>query len=68
MSKVNYWKQFENTGKVEDYISYRGGCDRDVLQNAGAVPLQRSAAEICVSEGTAIRTAGSESLCRKSYV
>lgn len=23
MSNLNYWKQFESTGKVEDYLSYR---------------------------------------------
>ena len=23
MSDLNYWKQFESTGKVEDYLSYR---------------------------------------------
>ncbi|MCR5755694.1 MAG: hypothetical protein K6G30_12895 [Acetatifactor sp.] len=22
MQTLNYWKQFENTGKVEDYLSY----------------------------------------------
>ena len=24
MSDLNYWKQFESTGKIEDYLSYRG--------------------------------------------
>ena len=23
MEMANYWKQFENTGKVEDYLSYK---------------------------------------------
>ena len=22
MQNLNYWKQFENTGKIEDYLSY----------------------------------------------
>ena len=22
MQDVNYWKQFENTGRIEDYLSY----------------------------------------------
>jgi len=23
MQNLNYWKQFENTGKIEDYLNYR---------------------------------------------
>ena len=23
MSNLNYWKQFESTGKIEDYLTYR---------------------------------------------
>ncbi|MBQ4537377.1 MAG: hypothetical protein II994_07135 [Lachnospiraceae bacterium] len=23
MQSINYWKQFENTGKIEDYLSYK---------------------------------------------
>lgn len=23
MQNINYWKQFENTGKIEDYLNYR---------------------------------------------
>ena len=23
MQDLNYWKQFESTGKIEDYLSYR---------------------------------------------
>ncbi len=23
MQSINYWKQFENTGKIEDYLNYR---------------------------------------------
>lgn len=23
MQTLNYWKQFENTGKIEDYLSYK---------------------------------------------
>ena len=23
MQNLNYWKQFENTGKIEDYLKYR---------------------------------------------
>ena len=23
MQNLNYWKQFESTGKIEDYLSYR---------------------------------------------
>ena len=26
MSIINYWKQFENSGKIEDYLSYRSSC------------------------------------------
>lgn len=41
MSNLNYWKQFESTGKVEDYLSYCGcfakeadSCDRTVAVTA----------------------------------
>ena len=27
MQTLNYWKQFENTGKIEDYLSYKRSCD-----------------------------------------
>lgn len=27
MSNLNYWKQFESTGKIEDYLSYRSCFD-----------------------------------------
>lgn len=23
MHSINYWKQFENTGKIEDYLNYK---------------------------------------------
>ncbi len=26
MQTLNYWKQFENTGRIEDYLSYREEC------------------------------------------
>lgn len=25
MQTLNYWKQFESTGKIEDYLSYKSG-------------------------------------------
>lgn len=28
MQNINYWKQFENTGKIEDYLSYKS-CRRE---------------------------------------
>lgn len=27
MKIVNYWEQFLNTGKIEDYLAYREGKD-----------------------------------------
>ncbi len=27
MKMVNYWEQFLNTGKIEDYLAYREGKD-----------------------------------------
>lgn len=29
MQHLNYWKQFENTGKIEDYLSYRACTAQD---------------------------------------
>ncbi len=26
MQTLNYWKQFESTGKIEDYLSYKSDC------------------------------------------
>ncbi len=31
MQTLNYWKQFENTGRIEDYLSYKA----DDSQRAG---------------------------------
>ncbi len=30
MQDLNYWKQFESTGKIEDYLSYCSCVGRDV--------------------------------------
>lgn len=47
MQNLNYWKQFENTGKVEDYLSYCSSCVQreetytsgtDVQKQAGGNP------------------------------
>ncbi len=38
MQTLNYWKQFESTGKVEDYLSYRRAAPgRQDLPGRGAV-------------------------------
>ena len=29
MQNLNYWKQFESTGKIEDYLSYRNSISRE---------------------------------------
>ncbi len=39
MQSLNYWKQFESTGKIEDYLSYKSGCDtayNSVIGNSAA--------------------------------
>ncbi len=46
MSIINYWKQFESTGKVEDYLLYCGSLsDVERLHNAGKLqsPVNRGA-------------------------
>lgn len=30
MQTANYWQQFESTGRVEDYLSYRGRSAEDL--------------------------------------
>jgi len=40
MQTLNYWKQFENTGKIEDYLSYKNSynavCGSATGEGAGA--------------------------------
>jgi hypothetical protein len=47
MQTLNYWKQFENTGKIEDYLSYKAsdsqqsgeriaGCRSDYCRQVGS--------------------------------
>ena len=33
MEMANYWKQFENTGKVEDYLSYKAMLPKEKGEN-----------------------------------
>lgn len=35
MQTLNYWKQFENTGKIEDYLSYKTNDSQRSIEVAG---------------------------------
>lgn len=35
MQSLNYWKQFESTGKIEDYLSYKSGGDAAIHSSMG---------------------------------
>ncbi len=35
MQTLNYWKQFESTGKIEDYLSYKVNASQRSLEVAG---------------------------------
>lgn len=59
MQTLNYWKQFENTGKIQDYLSYKG-CVQDGQAGRG------DRTEDC-NCGTEAQPAGSEAVCRNSY-
>lgn len=59
MQTLNYWKQFENTGKIQDYLSYKG-CVQDRQTGRG------DRTEDC-NCGTGTQPAGSEAVCRNSY-
>ncbi len=59
MSIINYWKQFETTGKVEDYLSYAS--NREVV--SGTVTAGTDAEEgvkpyagVCMGDGNCIKT------------
>lgn len=59
MSIVNYWKQFENTGKVEDYLAYasnREEASETVGASTDAWEGARPYAGICVGDGNCFET------------
>lgn len=65
MQTLNYWKQFENTGKIEDYLTY--------IANDSQRSEKRSQAAGCKSDyrdssraGTDREGAGKDT-CRNSY-
>lgn len=62
MQTLNYWKQFENTGRIEDYLSYREECQgrqgAEGMEDAGAL-----------GAGARNGEAGADrELCRSSYM
>lgn len=65
MQTLNYWKQFEHTGKIEDYLTYKASDSQrpeTTLQTAGCKSDCRGAFE----NGTDREGAG-ENPCRDSY-
>lgn len=65
MQTLNYWKQFESTGKIEDYLTYKGNdsqrSETDV-QTAGCKSDYRDS----FGNGTD-REGADENPCRNSY-
>lgn len=59
MQTLNYWKQFENTGKIQDYLSYKG-CVQD-RQEGGR---DRTGDHDSMTDA---QPAGSKAVCRNSY-
>ncbi len=64
MSGINYWKQFEHTGKIEDYLSYssfmnaenKNGIDRTGKDNRAATAGVNPYAGIHMGNGNNIET------------
>lgn len=42
MKEINYWKQFESTGSVEDYLNYRSN-RKDPETRSGSASYRESA-------------------------
>lgn len=69
MHTWNYWKEFESTGKIEDYLSYKAsysqrpeeeevaGCKSDYQETFSGIP----------ENGAAERRGMDGSICRNSY-
>lgn len=54
MQTSNYWQQFLNSGKIEDYLNYKAHPETDQVQATAQEHVQ----------GIVNKTDGSESLCR----
>lgn len=62
MQTQNYWKRFECTGKIEDYLNYKDNCgERD-----GVEPGVEAACRMEARRGEGTET--DEGLCRNSYM
>ena len=48
----NYWKQFENSGKIEDYLRYKGVQNLDGETSVGVNETTES--EGCSNQGSTI--------------
>lgn len=40
MKEINYWQQFMNTGKVDDYLRYRANAGEPDIQGGSAFGLE----------------------------
>ncbi len=57
MQTLNYWKQFEETGKIEDYLSYKACDSQRLLTDAGCKSdYEGSYAGIHTSDGDDFET------------
>lgn len=51
MQNLNYWMQFENTGKVEDYLSYCACGEMNICRDGSALTETDAAGmEVCAAD------------------
>ncbi len=65
MQTLNYWKQFEHTGKIEDYLTYKASDSQrseGYYRTAGCKSDYRDS-----SESAADREGAKDDPCRNSY-
>ena len=60
MQFINYWQQFEHTGRVEDYLKYLQRTGREELSSAAC----DSGPGDCRAEENADLAAGEDGSCR----
>ena len=65
MQTLNYWKQFENTGKIEDYLTYIAN---DSQRSEGAFQTAGCKSDYRDSfKNVTDREGADENPCRNSY-
>ncbi len=59
MQSANYWKQFESTGRIQDYLTYsahRGEADDGAVKGEEGKSKESPYAGICVCDRNDIET------------